>query len=126
MAFYSLIKEAFSLQPAVRSKISEKYPNEGRKVLLFSDSRSRAAKLALEMSKASDYTLSRQLFALAVQEQEKCENKDAKNLDRLYGFCVKVLPKRRLKFLVEQVEKDIKRQSKLQFVTNRDKIRLGS
>lgn len=62
---------------------------------MFSDSRSRAAKLALEMSKASDYTLSRQLFALAVQEQEKCENKDAKNLDRLYGFLCKSLAKKK-------------------------------
>lgn len=112
LAFYSLIKEAFSLQPPVRSKISEKYPNEGRKVLLFSDSRSRAAKLALEMSKASDYTLSRQLFALAVQEQEKCENKDAKNLDRLYGFLCKSLAKKKTQIFSGASRKKILKDSR--------------
>lgn len=97
LAFYSLIKEAFSLQPPVRGKDKDKFPNEGRKVLLFSDSRSRAAKLALEMSRASDYTVSRQLFALAAQEQTKCNEKSAKNLDRLYGFLCKNLAKKNTK-----------------------------
>ena len=48
----------------------ERLPNEGRKVLLFSDSRQRAARLARDMSDASDITAARQLFTLAVQLME--------------------------------------------------------
>ncbi len=72
LSFYNLIEAQFQTQPAVPEKSGnmEKFPNEGRKVLLFSDSRQRAAKLARDMSDASDMTAARQLAALALHRME--------------------------------------------------------
>ena len=67
-SFYNLIKSQFMMQPVVPGK--EDFPNQGKKVLLFSDSRQRAAKLARDMSDASDTTAVRQLFALAIHDME--------------------------------------------------------
>lgn len=86
-SFYSLINSQFQLQPAVAGKPAERYPNEGRKVLLFSDSRQRAATLARDMSESSEIAAARQLFVLAVQEQEASSQEIA--MDKLYGyFCL--------------------------------------
>lgn len=72
-SFFNLIKSQFQSQPAVSGKDNDpdRLPNEGRKVLLFSDSRQRAAKLARDMSEASDISAARQLFALAIDTMEK-------------------------------------------------------
>lgn len=71
-SFFNLIKAQFQAQPAVPGKDNnpDRLPNEGRKVLLFSDSRQRAAKLARDMSDASDIEAVRQLFAIAIHEME--------------------------------------------------------
>ncbi len=88
-SFYNLIKAQFQSQPAVSGKDDDidRLPNEGRKVLLFSDSRQRAAKLARDMSDASDIMAARQLFSLAVREMEK--NKENLSMNSLYDyFCL--------------------------------------
>lgn len=88
-SFFALIKAQFMLQPAVPGKDNnpEQFPNEGRKVLLFSDSRQRAAKLARDMSYASDISAARQLFALALQNMEKAQSETSLNF--LYDyFCL--------------------------------------
>lgn len=71
-SFFNLIKAQFQTQPAVPGKVGnlDRLPNEGRKVLLFSDSRQRAAKLARDMSDASDSTAARQLAVLAIDRME--------------------------------------------------------
>lgn len=88
-SFFNLIKTQFQIQPAVPGKDScpERLPNEGRKVLLFSDSRQKAATLARDMSKASDYMAATQIFTLAVNETEKINKETPVNA--LYGyFCL--------------------------------------
>lgn len=88
-SFFNLIKTQFQEQPPVPGKDSDPVhlPNAGRKVLLFSDSRQRAAKLARDMSKASDDTAIRQLFAIALNEME-CAACDI-SMDVLYDyFCL--------------------------------------
>lgn len=81
-SFFNVISSQFHSQPSVLGK--EHLPNEGRKVLLFSDSRQRAAKLARDMSTTADLSAARQLFALAVKMME--EQKEVQPLQNLYGF----------------------------------------
>lgn len=88
-SFFNLIKSQFQVQPAVPGKDNDpdRLPNEGRKVLLFSDSRQRAAKLARDMSDASDNMAARQLFALAIDMMEKSTVEQSMNA--LYDyFCL--------------------------------------
>lgn len=88
-SFFNLIKTQFDVQPAVagKDKDPDRLPNEGRKVLLFSDSRQRAAKLARDMSEASDNAASRKIFALAINEMEKSTVEQS--MDNIYDyFCL--------------------------------------
>ena len=88
-SFFNLIKAQFHAQPPVCGKNNDpdNMPNEGRKVLLFSDSRQRAAKLARDMSEASDISAARQLFILAINLME--QSKTERSMDDLYDyFCL--------------------------------------
>ncbi len=88
-SFFNLIQSQFQLQPAVQGKDSDpdRFPNEGRKVLLFSDSRQRAAKLARDMSDASDISAARQLFAIAIKTME--DQTVEQSMNSLYDyFCL--------------------------------------
>lgn len=93
-AFNSLIHRQFQLEPPVSGKNPEKYPNEGRKVLLFSDSRQGAAKLARDMSEISDMGAARQLFVMAIKQM--CEDGDNVTLDQLYGYFCAVAAKKNI------------------------------
>ena len=85
-SFFNLIKAQFQAQPAVPGKTGEpdRLPNEGRKVLLFSDSRQRAAKLARDMSEASDMAAANQLAALAIDRME--HEVSEQSMNHLYDF----------------------------------------
>jgi len=92
-SFYIIARAQFNAQPPVVGKDdTTKFPNQSRKVLLFSDSRQRAARLALDMSEASDNQAAMQLFMIAIKEMSHA--KDEKTLDDLYGYFVKVAAER--------------------------------
>lgn len=85
-SFNNLVKAQFNAEDPVlnRAKNPKKYPNEGRKVLLFSDSRQRAAMLARDMSEEADTAAARQLFMCAlnrIMQQDK-----EVSLDQVYGY----------------------------------------
>ncbi len=68
--FANLVHEQFIRQPAVR-KADASYPNGGRKVLLFSDGRQKAARLALNLPREVEFDTFRQALVLAVRRLEE-------------------------------------------------------
>lgn len=122
-SFFNLIKTQFQEQPPVPGKDQDPVhlPNQGRKVLLFSDSRQRAARLARDMSEASDDTAIRQLFALAINEMEHAGSEAS--MDRFYGYFVLSAARQELRIFYgtdrskfvddcEKVKKDCERKTR--------------
>ena len=91
-SFYNVVRTQFLQQsPTYFSEADlARFPNQGRKVLLFSDSRQRAAELARDMSQASDEMAVRQLFLLALKKLAETEERidEDLSLNDVYGYFV--------------------------------------
>lgn len=67
--FAHLVREQVALQPATRVA-SDRFPNGGRKALLFSDGRQKAARLARDIPREIEQDVFRQLLLMAAQRLE--------------------------------------------------------
>ena len=64
--FANLVKTQLDIQPAAREE-NRTFPNGGRKVLLFSDGRQKAARLARDIPREVEQDIFRQILILAAQ-----------------------------------------------------------
>lgn len=120
-SFYNLVSEQLKLQPQTifdEEKLNYN-PNGGRKVLLFSDSRQRAATLAKELTKAADEeALRKAVVKAAALVQGSVE--DYRSMDYLYIKFLEVAADSELRFFygdeevqlnseIEKYKKEVKK-----------------
>ncbi len=96
--FFNLVSEQFYIQPPVQKYVD--LINQGRKVLLFSDSRQRAAVLARDLTKAADEDAMKKALTVAAKELQEWAEENGKSplLSLLYVFFLKVAYKNKLRF----------------------------
>lgn len=68
--FANLVREQFACQPATK-EIGPDHPSEGRKSLLFSDGRQKAARLARDLPREVEQDSMREALVLAIQKWER-------------------------------------------------------
>lgn len=112
-SFYNLVSEQLYIQPPTifDKETIKQFPNAGRKVLLFSDSRQRAAVLAKDLTRAADDEAVRKAVVVAVkrlQDWAVVKNKKP-TMNLLYGVFLEVAYQNNLQFFYGDNEKDIKR-----------------
>lgn len=109
--FFHLVSEQLMIQPPVITdeELLELTPNAGRKVLLFSDSRQRAATLAKELTSVADEDAMRKALAVAAKELEDwaISNDKDPSMDLLYVSFLKVALDHRLRFFYGSDEEEL-------------------
>ena len=109
--FFHLVSEQLMIQPPVITDPEELEftPNAGRKVLLFSDSRQRAATLAKELTSVADEDALRKALTVAAKELNEWEEDTGKdgNMDLLYVSFLKVALENKLRFFYGSDEKGL-------------------
>ncbi len=105
--FFNLVSEQFYVQPPVPKY--KDLANQGRKVLLFSDSRQRAAVLARDLTKAADESSMKKALTVAAKElHEWAEAHDTQPaINLLYVFFLKVAYEHNLQFFYGNNEKNL-------------------
>lgn len=96
--FANLVREQFVSQLATKER-SEQHPNDGRKALLFSDGRQKAARLARDLPREVERDSFREALALACQELAELEPPQLVVLDEtLYAAFVAICARHHLHF----------------------------
>jgi len=94
--FSALVRAQMAHQPPIKPPTRQS-PNSGRKVLIFSDGRQKAARLARDMPRDMELDLFRQVVAMASVLLRGVENKETKPTDSvLYLAFLAVLSKNNL------------------------------
>lgn len=108
-SFYNLVSEQLYVQPPniFDEETLKKLPNAGRKVLLFSDSRQRAAGLAKDLTRAADDEAVRKIMVIACQKLSDWAKKKNKNptMDLLYITFLEVAYKNNLQLFYGEQKK---------------------
>jgi MrfA Zn-binding domain/Helicase conserved C-terminal domain len=112
--FANLVKTQLDAQPAARAE-SRVFPNGGRKVLLFSDGRQKAARLARDIPREVEQDIFRQILALAATRLVQ-EGREARPTPHLYIAVLTVLRDFNLPIFdrgdAMRIEQDIERLEK--------------
>ena len=107
--FVNLIRRQFELQPPSAS-FQESAPNMGRKVLLFSDGRQRAARLARDLPREVELDTFRQALLLAVAQRSQRTGQPLVRMNNaLYREFVGVCAQYHLHFFDGESQKDLLR-----------------
>ncbi len=106
--FFNLVSEQLSTQPQTlfgEEEMSHS-PNKGRKVLLFSDSRQKAAVLAKDLTRAADEDAMKKALTLAAKRLQEWaeENNKEPGMDLLYPFVVEIACTNGLRFFYGEDE----------------------
>lgn len=113
--FYNVVSEQLLLQPQtiVDEDQLKKNPNGGRKVLLFSDSRQKAAQLAKELTEVSDEDAIRIAIVVAAKilEEWATEHNKKPTMNLLYTVFLKVATDNNLRFFYGDTEKQLAEDS---------------
>lgn len=90
--FFNIVQTQLLSQPKQFFDLDKirKFPNAGRKVLMFSDSRQKAAVLAKDMTKSADDNAARQALVKAVIRLDAYNGNIEKNIDSLYPFFLEI------------------------------------
>lgn len=107
--FYNIVASQLNIQaPTIfDEKKLERQPNAGRKVLLFSDSRQKAAVLAKDMTRAADDEAARSALVLAAYNLKKWadENDEIFSLKMLYPAFLEISHNNHMKLFYGDDEK---------------------
>jgi len=102
--FANLVREQFLLQPPL--KLNKELPNEGRKVLLFSDGRQKAARLARDIPYEVELDSFRQALLLGAQRLID-QDIEPKLSSSLYCSFLQVIDEHKLYFFEDQDRKSL-------------------